>query len=172
MSIENNLERIATSLELIAKALSDRTVAVASPVVEVAPAPVAAPAPAPMVEVAPAPIVAAPVVEVAPAPVAAPAPVVVQPVVEAPKPVATPVVTEVVHTVVVQDTPAVASPSSAPFSDPKGLIGYMMAAYKQLGPIKGASLQQVLEKLGHTNVNNVQPAQYGELYAAVEALKA
>ena len=59
----------------------------------------------------------------------------------------------------------------APFTDGKGLIDYVMGAYKALGPQKGAQIQNVLIGMGCTNINDVKPEQYGALYAAVEALK-
>jgi hypothetical protein len=98
---------------------------------------------------APAPV-AAPVLA-APAPaVAMPAPPTFQPV--------------------VAPTPAVAAPT-APFSDPKGLIDYVMSSYKALGAQKGAQIQQVLVGLGYQNINDVKPEHYGALFAGVEALK-
>ena len=67
--------------------------------------------------------------------------------------------------------PVTASPSSAPFSDGKGLIDYVMNAYKALGPQKGAQIQSVLTGMGYANINDVKPEMYGALYAGVEALK-
>lgn len=66
--------------------------------------------------------------------------------------------------------PAVAS-VGAPFSDPKGLIDYVMTSYKALGPQKGAEIQKVLTGLGYGNINDVKPEHYGQLFAGVEALK-
>ena len=105
-------------------------------------APTVAAAPAP-VAVVPAPV-AAPVAP--PAPVAMPAP----PTFTAPPP---------------------AAPTAAPFSDAKGLMDYVMSAYKALGPQKGASIQQVLTGLGVSTINEVKPEQYAALFAGVEALK-
>jgi len=109
----------------------------------VAPAAPVAPAPAPVVQ---APVVAAPVAApVMPAPPAfvAPAPVI------AAAPQAT---------------------GTAPFSDPKGLIDYVMASYKSLGT-KGQLIQGVLTQMGYQNINDVKPEHYGALFAGVEALK-
>lgn len=103
---------------------------------------------APAAPVAPAP---APVVKAAPAPVA-PAPAMpAPPVFVAP----------------------VAAPAPAPsmFTDPKGLIDYVMGAYKALGPQKGASIQGVLVGLGYQNINDVKPEHYGDLFNGIEALK-
>ena len=64
-----------------------------------------------------------------------------------------------------------AAPAGAPFSDAKGLMDYVMSAYKALGPQKGASIQQVLTGLGVSTINEVKPEQYAALFAGVEALK-
>ena len=88
----------------------------------------------------------------APAPVAAPAPVVAMP---APPSFA----------------PVAPAPTGAPFSDPKGLIDYVMSSYKALGQQKGAMIQGVLTGLGYQNINDVKPEHYGALFAGVEALK-
>jgi hypothetical protein len=111
--------------------------------------------------------------------VAAPAPV-------APTPA--PVVQAAPVTVTVVDTPVAAAPAmpepptftapvaapaptGAPFSDGKGLIDYVMGAYKVLGPQKGAQIQGVLTSMGYQNINDVKPEHYGALFAGVEGLK-
>jgi hypothetical protein len=103
---------------------------------------------APAAPVAPAP---APVVQVAPV-VAAPA-MPAPPAFIAPAPAPAPVI------------------AGAPFSDGKGLIDYVMSAYKALGAAKGAQIQNVLVSLGYQNINDVKPEHYGALFAGVEALK-
>ncbi len=66
----------------------------------------------------------------------------------------------------------VAPPASAvPFSDAKGLLTYVMEAYKAMGPAKGAGIQTVLTNLGVGNINDVTPDKYAALHAGVEALK-
>ena len=110
---------------------------------------VAAPAP-----VAPAP---APVVQAAPAPAPVAAPVAAAPAMPAPPTFAAPV--------------AAPAPTGAPFTDGKGLIDYVMSAYKALGPQKGAMIQGVLTGLGYQNINDVKPEHYGALFAGIEALK-
>jgi hypothetical protein len=130
--------------------------AVQQKVVNVAqPAPVA-PAPAPVVQAvaAPAPAPAMPAPPVFTAPVApAPAPTPTAPVINA------------------APAPAVASPSEkAPFTDAKGLIDFVMSAYKALGPQKGAGIQNVLTGLGYQNINDVNPAHYDAMFAGVKAL--
>jgi len=103
---------------------------------------------APAAPVAPAP---APVVQVAPV-VAAPA-MPAPPAFIAPAPAPAPVI------------------AGAPFSDGKGLIDYVMSAYKALGAAKGSQIQNVLVSLGYQNINDVKPEHYGQLFAGVEALK-
>ena len=111
-----------------------------------APAPVA-PTPAPVVQAAP---ITVSVVDT-------PAPVAAAPVMPAPPSFVAP-------------APAPAA-SGAPFSDPKGLIDYVMGAYKALGPQKGALIQGVLTGLGYQNINDVKPEHYAALHTGVEALK-
>ena len=68
--------------------------------------------------------------------------------------------------------PAAAAPvQGAPFTDGPGLIQYVMGAYKDMGPTKGALIQGVLTQLGYSNINDVKPEHYGSLYQGVEALK-
>ena len=67
-------------------------------------------------------------------------------------------------------TPA-AAVQGAPFTDGAGLIAYVMGAYKEMGPTKGALIQGVLTQLGYQNINDVKPEHYGSLYQGVEALK-
>lgn len=64
-----------------------------------------------------------------------------------------------------------AAVQGAPFTDGAGLIAYVMAAYKEMGPTKGAQIQGVLTGLGYQNINDVKPEHYGSLYQGVEALK-
>jgi len=101
----------------------------------------------------------APVAQVA-APVAAPAPTFVAPTMPA-APSFAPV-----------EVAAPAPVGGAPFTDGKGLIDYVMSAYKALGPAKGASIQAVLTQLGYANINDVKPEHYGSLFSGIEALKA
>jgi hypothetical protein len=133
------------SLELKIEALTQAVIALTAKLESsnVAPAAPVAPAPAPVVQVAP--VVAAPVV----AAPAMPAP----PAFVAPAPAPTPVA------------------GGAPFSDGKGLIDYVMGAYKALGAAKGSQIQTVLTGLGYSNINDVKPEHYAQLFAGVEALK-
>lgn len=64
-----------------------------------------------------------------------------------------------------------AAVQGAPFTDGAGLIAYVMGAYKEMGPTKGALIQGVLTQLGYNNINDVKPEHYGSLYQGVETLK-
>ena len=110
-------------------------------VVTVAAPALVAPAPAPVVQAAP---VVAPVAPAMPAP-----PAFVNPAPYVP----------------------MGAPTGAPFSDPKGLIDYVMSSYKTLGATKGSQIQGVLVSLGYQNINDVKPEHYGSLFAGIEALK-
>ena len=137
------------SLELKIEALTAAVVALTA---KLESSNVAAPAP-----VAPTP---APVVQAAPAPVAAPiaAPAAAAPAMPAPPSFVAPATVTV-------------SATGAPFTDGKGLIDYVMGAYKALGPQKGALIQGVLTGLGYQNINDVKPEHYAALHTGVEALK-
>lgn len=153
MSLENKIEALTAAIESLNRNICDgmlpiltrQSLQIISESSNVAPAAPVAPAPAPVVEVAP--MVAAPAAVVA-AP-AMPAP----PAFVAPAPAPAPVA------------------GGAPFSDGKGLIDYVMSAYKALGAAKGAQIQNVLVSLGYQNINDVKPEHYGALFAGVEALK-
>jgi len=145
MSLENKIEALTAAVLALTAKLESSNVAPAAPV---------APAPAPVVQAAPvveSPRVATPVVESAPV-VAAPQ-MPAPPAFVAPAPAPAPVA------------------SGAPFSDGKGLIDYVMSAYKALGAAKGSQIQNVLVSLGYQNINDVKPEHYGALFAGVEALK-
>jgi len=114
-------------------------------------------------KVEPAPVVAAPLPVIEP--VAAPAPVVATPA-----PVAAQMPPPPVFYAPAQSAPAHVA-TSAPFSDPKGLLAYVIASYNALGAQKGAGIQQVLVANGYQNINDVQPDHYAALYAGIEALK-
>jgi len=135
------------SLETKIEALTQAVIALTAKLesTNVAPATPVAQAPAPVATPAPAP---------APEPAPAPAPAM-----PAPPPFVAPA------------PAAPAATGGAPFSDPKGLIDYVMASYKALGPQKGAKIQGVLTDLGYQNINDVKPEHYGALYQGVEALK-
>jgi len=145
MSLENKIEALTAAVLALTAKLESSNVAPAAPV---------APAPAPVVQAAPvveSPRVTTPVVESAPV-VAAPQ-MPAPPAFVAPAPAPAPVA------------------GGAPFSDGKGLIDYVMSAYKALGAAKGSQIQNVLVSLGYQNINDVKPEHYGALFAGVEALK-
>jgi len=106
-------------------------------------------------------VAAAPVAAPVPAPVAAPVAPVAAPV------AAMPAMPEPPTFV----APAIRAAAGAPFSDPKGLMDYVMSSYKALGPQKGAQIQGVLGSIGASTINEVRPEQYAALFAGVEALK-
>lgn len=117
-------------------------------------APVAQP-PAPVVtQSAPAPAVAPVTAPVAPAPAAAPA-MPAAPVFEPAPPAPAPAV------------PAV----EVPFSDSNGMTQYVLNVYREIGPQRAAGIQAVIQQLGVTNINDIKPEQYGQLWAGVEAVR-
>ena len=67
--------------------------------------------------------------------------------------------------------PVVEAAGKAPFTDGKGLIDYVMTAYKEMGAEKGAKIQGVLTEMGLQNVNELRPTEYDAFFAKVEALK-
>jgi hypothetical protein len=159
MSIENQIAALtAAVIELtnVIKTKSGNVTApapVAQPIPLVQSVPVVQPSVTPM---NPAPLQTAAVAMPAP-PTFAPAPVSV-----APAPVS------------VAPAPVSAAPapvSAAPFTDGKGLIDYVMSAYKAMGAAKGAMIQNVLTGLGYQNINDVKPEHYGALFQGIEALK-
>ena len=96
------------------------------------------------------------------------------PVVAAPVPVAAPVAAPVMPTAPTFEIPQAVTQipqGGAPFSDPKGLIDFVMTSYKNLGPVKGAGIQGVLTGLGYQNINDVKPEHYAALFSGIEALK-
>jgi len=103
----------------------------------------------------------------------APAPVAVTPQFSAPvaAPVAAAPVMPALPTFAAAPAPAAPVAAAAPFADGAGLIAYVMGAYKEMGPTKGAQIQGVLTQLGYQNINDVKPEHYGHLFQGVEALK-
>ena len=141
MSIEKTIADLTAAVQNLTLALTQGKSALPN-TGAINTATVSAPAAAPQ-----APQMPAPPVFQAPAPAAPP------PMFQAPAPAAAP-----------------AGPA-APFTDGAGLIAYVMAAYKEMGPTKGAGIQGVLTQLGYQNINDVKPEHYGALFQGVEALK-
>ena len=108
--------------------------------------------------VAPAPAVVPAAPPAAPVPVATPAPVVAAAPVMPPPPV-----------FATAPTPAA---NALPFTDANSLVAYVMGVYKQIGPQKGAGIQNVLNGLGVVNLTDVKPEMYAQFHAGIEALKA
>ena len=107
-------------------------------------------------------------VAVAAAPVAAPVPVAVV------APVAAPIAAPVMPAAPTFEIPQAITQipqNGAPFTDPKGLIDFVMTSYKNLGPAKGAGIQGVLTGLGYQNINDVKAEHYAALFSGIEALK-
>jgi hypothetical protein len=148
MSIENKINELTAAIVALTQVLLAAQTGVPATPAAPAPVPVAYPAPpAPVAAAVPAPV-APPVMPAAPfAP--PPAPFAVAPV-----PVAAPAASQV-----------------APFNDGTSLVQYVMSVYQQVGPEKGARIQQVLVGLGYQNINDVRPEHYNALYAGVEALR-
>jgi hypothetical protein len=48
---------------------------------------------------------------------------------------------------------------------------YVMAAYKEMGPEKGAQIGNVLQQMGIKAVTELTPTNYEQFFSAVEALK-
>lgn len=147
-----NTKVIQSLVDHLPAEVREKVASVVVPVAAVAPV-IPKPTPVAAAPVA-APVIVAPVI----APVVAPVSV-AAPVMPAPPSFAAPVVAPVVS-------------GTAPFSDPKGLIDFVMTSYKALGAVKGAGIQGVLTGLGLTNINDVNPAHYGALFTGIEALKA
>lgn len=143
MSLELKIESLTTAINALVEALGQRHSVVVSAVADAV-----IPAAAPVVPPAPVPVPTP-----APVPVPAPAPVMPPP----PTFMAPPPVTVAINTV--------------PFSDGKGLVDYVMARYKALGPEKGGKIHGVLLSMGCNAINEVKPEQYGQFYAAVEAIQ-
>jgi hypothetical protein len=141
MSIENQIAALTAAVIELTNVIKTKSGNVTVPAPVAQPAPLVAPVVAPVVAPAPAPVVA---------PVAAPA----MPAPPTFAPVAAP-----------------APVSAAPFTDGKGLIDYVMGAYKAMGAQKGAMIQNVLTGLGYQNINDVKPEHYGALFQGIEALK-
>lgn len=147
MSLEAKIENLSAVIEKLISALESNAVTVK----ETPAAPLAAPVsvtptnPAPSVQTAPA----AP----APAPTQMPAPPVFAPV------------------AALEAVPEPVGTRKAPFDDAKGLVDYVMKAYREMGPVKGANIQKVLVAVGHQNINDVQPQHYCEVWTGIEKLR-
>jgi len=156
MSLETEIKNLAAAVIALTAKIEGINVAVTAPVAQ-APAPVAAPVT--VTVAAPAPI-DGPIIGFShPAAVITPAPV------------AAPVAMPAAPSFVAQ-APVAAVAAGAPFNDPKGLLEYVMGAYKALGADKGQQIQGVLTSMGYQNINDVKPEHYAQLHAGVEALKA
>ena len=93
------------------------------------------------------------------------------PVVEAPAPAPVVEAAPVMPAAPTFEPVVEAAVGKAPFTDGKGLIDYVMTAYKEMGAEKGAKIQGVLTEMGLQNVNELRPTEYDAFYTKVEALK-
>lgn len=144
MSLEAKIELLTEAITRLIDTLNTQQTSIVVPT-------------APAAQVAAPVVQAAPVVE-APVPQAAPvAPTVAAPAMPAPPTFVAPVLE--------------AAPTGAPFTDGKGLIDYVMSAYKQMGAEKGARIQNVLMSMNYEIISDVKPEHYGALYQGIEALK-
>jgi hypothetical protein len=79
---------------------------------------------------------------------------------------------------------AVANTAPAPAPEPVAAVApkarwasqaevntYVMAAYKEMGPEKGAQIGNVLQQIGVKAVTELQPEHYEQFHTAIEALK-
>jgi hypothetical protein len=156
MTIENNLQSIATSLATIAAYLTaNSTVKTAVSV----PAPMAKVA-TPMLDALASAIISDNAASVAQVATVAPVGMPALPVFDIPVPqVAAPVATLVAQT------------EQAPFANKQAMTDFVLTSYKALGAEKGAKIQDVLVALGHRNINDVPAELWGQLKAGIEALK-
>lgn len=67
--------------------------------------------------------------------------------------------------------PAPAANGAVPFTDSKGLIGWVTQAYTAMGAAKGAQIQGIITQLGYKAINEIQPQHFAPFYQAVEALR-
>lgn len=88
-------------------------------------------------------------------------------------PVFTPPVTQFSPPPVQAAPPVVQAPvpGACPIVDQKSLVEYVMAAYKELGPQKGAAIQGVLNNCQVQSINECRPEHYAYVHQCVEQLK-
>lgn len=154
MSLESQIQTLTEAIDNLAFILKQQSVIQNA-------APVAAPTPKVTIvpEPEPRPI------PVEPFPTPAPAPVVIEPV-AAPAPAAV----QMPALPTFMAAPA-APVKSAPFSDSKGLMDYVMATYTSLGAEKGSKIQDIMVSMGFEHINDITAASYGLFFEKVEALK-
>lgn len=145
MSLEAKIDNLSAVIEKLISVLESNAV---TPTVKETPAPVVKEEPKPAVVAAPAAPQAAP----APAPTQMPAPPVFEPV--------TP-----------PEVAKVMADQKAPFDTAKGLVDYVMSAYREMGPAKGQGIQKVLVLAGYQNINDVRPEHYFEVWTGIEKLR-
>ena len=147
MSLEAKIDNLSAVIEKLISVLESNAV---TPTVKETPAPVVKEEPKPAVVAAPAAPQAAP----APAPTHMPTPPTFEPVTP-------PEVAEVMAE----------QAKKAPFDTAKGLVDYVMSAYREMGPAKGQGIQKVLVLAGYQNINDVKPEHYFEVWTGIEKLR-
>jgi len=147
MSLEAKIDNLSAVIEKLISVLESNAV---TPTVKETPAPAVKEEPKPAVVAAPA----APQVAPAPAPTQMPTPPVFEPVTP-------PEVAEVMAE----------QAKKAPFDTAKGLVDYVMGAYREMGPAKGQGIQKVLVLAGYQNINDVKPEHYYEVWTGIEKLR-
>ena len=146
MSLEAKIDNLSAVIEKLISVLESNAVT---------------PTPTPVVKEEPVAVVAAPAAPQAvpaPAPTQMPAPPVFEPVAA---PVTPPEVAEVMAE----------QAKKAPFDTAKGLVDYVMSAYREMGPAKGQGIQKVLVLAGYQNINDVKPEHYFEVWTGIEKLR-
>lgn len=63
------------------------------------------------------------------------------------------------------------APQQARWASQAEVNTYVMAAYKEMGPEKGAQIGNILQQIGVKAVTELTPANYEQFHTAVEALK-
>jgi len=152
MSLEAKIDNLSAVIEKLISVLESNAVTVKE-----TPAPVVKQEPKPVVKEEPVAVVAAPA-----APQAAPAP--------APTQMPAPPVFEAVTPPEVAEVMAEQA-KKAPFDTAKGLVDYVMGAYREMGPAKGQGIQKVLVLAGYQNINDVKPEHYYEVWTGIEKLR-
>ena len=66
-------------------------------------------------------------------------------------------------------TPPAAPESTCPLKTAEDVSNYCKHKYQQ-NPERGAGMQAIIAKLGHTNLTAVRPDQYADLFAQMEQL--
>lgn len=80
------------------------------------------------------------------------------------------IVEQAVQQVIPQPAPQPVVPN-CPITDNNSLVTYVMQSYQAMGAEKGAAIQTILNQLGYSNINDVKPEHYAQIYTGIEGLK-